>query len=122
MNGRLLTHGAAVVVLGALSAGCSSSAMRFEGLTDGLFTGSTENQRQIIRKSESQPFPGDAPVNGITQRSPISAANAPADLSGNTVQRSTLAPALAHSVAAAVFNPAANEDHTDADLLERYGT
>lgn len=33
-----------------------------------------------------------------------------------------LAPALAQSVAAAVFNPAANEDHTDADLLERYGT
>lgn len=83
-NGRNLTRSAAILMVGALTAGCSSSVSRFDDFTDGLFTGSTENQRQII--GENQPFPGDAaasvPVNGVSSQ--------PASGSGS-VQRSALA-------------------------------
>ncbi len=53
---RLLSRAAAVALVAGL-AGCSSDLTRFQ---DGLFTGSTANQRQIIRAPSSQPYPGDA--------------------------------------------------------------
>jgi murein DD-endopeptidase MepM/ murein hydrolase activator NlpD len=56
---RRLAQGAAILLLGGLVTGCSSDAMRFsdgEG-TDGIFTGATPNQRQIL--APDQPYPGD---------------------------------------------------------------
>ena len=56
------------MVAGA-AAGCSSQAMRFNGVDD-VFTSSTNNQRAIIDKQDAaQPYPGDvgvspAPVDG----------------------------------------------------------
>ena len=54
---RRLAHGAAVIIIGGLASGCSSDAMRFS-YTDGMFTGATSNQRQII--APNQPYPGDS--------------------------------------------------------------
>jgi murein DD-endopeptidase MepM/ murein hydrolase activator NlpD len=57
---RHLARGAALLLIGGLASGCSSDVMRFGG-TDGIFTASTPNQRQIIPPA-SQPFPGDENV------------------------------------------------------------
>ena len=53
---RALTRSAALILVGGLAAGCSSGVSRFT--TDGLFTGSTSNQRNIIR-NDNQPYPAD---------------------------------------------------------------
>jgi murein DD-endopeptidase MepM/ murein hydrolase activator NlpD len=100
-NGRNVTRSAAILFLGALSAGCSSSAMRFDDFTDGMFTSSTtSNQSQITSRAENQPYPGSlaAPATGITQ-----SALAPAPVS-TPIQRSALAPAVG---AAPASSPAA---------------
>ncbi len=55
---RKLARGAAVLVIGGLAAGCSSSASRFGGI-DSVFT-STTNQRQMIPPATS-PFLRTAP-------------------------------------------------------------
>lgn len=93
---RNLARSAAVVMVGALAAGCSSSASRFDDFYDNVITGSTANQRQIISKTENQPFPGDAmapaPVNGVAPQTISQSALAPIASSG-AIQRSTLAPA-----------------------------
>jgi murein DD-endopeptidase MepM/ murein hydrolase activator NlpD len=66
---RKLWHGAALLLVTGMTAGCSSQVTRFNGLDD-IFTGSTANQRQII-KNEGQPYPGDdgayaaAPVDSV---------------------------------------------------------
>ena len=57
-NERRLAHGAAIIILGGLASGCSSDAMRFTYGSDGMFTGATSNQRQII--APNQPYPGDS--------------------------------------------------------------
>ena len=67
-NGRNLARGCAVLVIAGAAAGCSSQAMRFNGVDD-VFTSSTNNQRAIINKQNvDQPYPGDsvapAPVDG----------------------------------------------------------
>ena len=67
-NGRILARGCAVLVIAGAAAGCSSQAMRFNGVDD-VFTSSTNNQRAIISKQNAdQPYPGDtvapAPVDG----------------------------------------------------------
>jgi len=60
-----VARNAAVVLLASTAAGCSSDVMRFD---DGLFTGSTQNQRSIIAPQASQqPYPGD--VAGVDNRS-----------------------------------------------------
>ena len=70
-NGRSLSQGAAVLLLAATAAGCSSQVARFGGGdgVDGIFTASTPNQRQIISRDEQQPYPAEtqvaaAPVDG----------------------------------------------------------
>ncbi|MBS3649632.1 peptidoglycan DD-metalloendopeptidase family protein [Pseudaminobacter sp. 19-2017] len=66
---RKLWHGAALLLVTGMAAGCSSQVTRFNGLDD-IFTGSTTNQRQII-KNEGQPYPGGdgayaaAPVDSV---------------------------------------------------------
>jgi murein DD-endopeptidase MepM/ murein hydrolase activator NlpD len=52
---RNLALGAAVIVIGGFTAGCSSDTARF---TDGLTTGST-GSRPVVSPPSSQPFPGD---------------------------------------------------------------
>jgi murein DD-endopeptidase MepM/ murein hydrolase activator NlpD len=96
-NERILLRGAAVLLLGGLTAGCSSSAMRFGDMTDGLFTGSTANQRQII--SNNQPYPGDqqAAASSSATRSAIQ----PVDVSAGQVSRSALPPVGSAPVATA---------------------
>lgn len=83
---RNLMRGAALVFAGGVLAGCSSGSSRFGGGVDDIFTGSTDNQRQIIRKAPvNQPFPGDiAAAQPASQLSPAPHAS---------VQRSALAPA-----------------------------
>ncbi len=67
-NSRNLARGCAVLMIAGAAAGCSSQAMRFNGVDD-VFTSSTNNQRAIINKQNvDQPYPGDtvapAPVDG----------------------------------------------------------
>ncbi|TIR43852.1 MAG: peptigoglycan-binding protein LysM, partial [Mesorhizobium sp.] len=45
-NGRNLARGCAVLMIAGAAAGCSSQAMRFNGVDD-VFTSSTNNQRAI---------------------------------------------------------------------------
>jgi murein DD-endopeptidase MepM/ murein hydrolase activator NlpD len=106
---RRLAHGAAILLLGGLVSGCSSDAMRFtyEGATDGTFTGSTPNQRQII--APDQPYPGDpvpvASVDGAHTGSVTRQAVTPEDLSAKPVTKTSLAPVPGTSVAAADSKP-----------------
>ncbi|TGP26276.1 MULTISPECIES: LysM peptidoglycan-binding domain-containing M23 family metallopeptidase [unclassified Mesorhizobium] len=72
-NGRNLARGCAVLMIAGAAAGCSSQAMRFNGVDD-VFTSSTNNQRAIINKQGAdQPYPGDtvapAPVDGTHTQS-----------------------------------------------------
>jgi murein DD-endopeptidase MepM/ murein hydrolase activator NlpD len=92
-NERILARSAALLMLGGLAAGCSSSAMRFGDATDGLFTGSTANQRQII--NDQQAYPGDNPTppNSTANRDAVQ----PVNVSGGAVSRGTLAPVAAAS-------------------------
>ncbi len=53
---HLLSRVAVLALVAGLASGCSSDVERFQ---DGLFTGSTDNQRQIIRPPANQPYPGD---------------------------------------------------------------
>ena len=50
---RRLAQGAAIIILGGLASGCSSDAMRFSYGSDGMFTGATSNQRQIIAPNQA---------------------------------------------------------------------
>lgn len=52
---RALLRGAAVLLVGAIAAGCSSDVMRFQ---DSIFTGSTNPDQRPA--PASQPYPGDA--------------------------------------------------------------
>ena len=61
-SGRQYSRFAAILAATTFLAGCSSGVTRFsEGIfTDDIFTGSTSNQRAIIRDQVNQPYPGDA--------------------------------------------------------------
>ena len=61
-NGRGLSRIAVIFATTTVLAGCSSGVTRFNEavFTDDLLTGSTANQRSIIRNDTRQPFPGDA--------------------------------------------------------------
>ena len=99
---RKLAHGAAVLLLAGMAAGCSSQVSRFGGGVDDVFTASTSNQRQILRH-ENQPFPGDqvaaAPVDGTYTGSTSRNAVKPVDLSSQKVARTELAPVAAAPIA-----------------------
>lgn len=101
---RNLARGAAVLLIGGLAAGCSSSVARFGGVDD-VFTASA-NQRAIIPPA-SQPYPGDQPIQAA--RVDTTAANRsaiqPVNVSNNAVGRSALPPA-GSQVAAAAPKPA----------------
>jgi murein DD-endopeptidase MepM/ murein hydrolase activator NlpD len=96
---RVLARGAAVLLLGGLTAGCSSSAMRFGGVTDGLYTGATDNQRAIINNNQ-QPYPGDVQTAGNRE------AVQPVDVSSGQVSKRSLPPVSSNQVAAVEPAPA----------------
>lgn len=104
-NQRVLARGAALVLLGGLTTGCSSGAMRFSDVTDGLFTGSTANQRAIIH---DQPYPGDRQT-AAGPAEPVQAAPA-----HGTVSRSSLPPAGAAPAASPASVAAASAEETPA--------
>lgn len=119
---RQFARSAAILVMGSLAAGCSSSSMRFSDGLDGVFTGSTANQREIIG-GNSQPYPGDstavasvaaAPTSPVTSSAlaPVAAngavgRNALPPVSSTPVASSAAAPALAPVSTARVESPAA---------------
>ncbi|TPN88541.1 LysM peptidoglycan-binding domain-containing protein [Mesorhizobium sp. CU2] len=113
-NSRNLARGCAVLMIAGAAAGCSSQAMRFNGVDD-VFTSSTNNQRAIIDKqSVDQPYPGDtsvapAPVDGshtqsVTRSSlePVTAQQLPPPAAPAAAKpmRTASAPALAPAPAA----------------------
>src|SRR6185369_6541517 len=107
VNQRRLAHGAAIFLIGGLVSGCSSDAMRFSYGSDGMFTGATPNQRQII--APNQPYPGDpvpaAAVDGSHTGSIAREAVTPVDLSAKPVTKSALAPVAGTKQAAADSKP-----------------
>ena len=105
---RRLAHGAAIAVIGGLASGCSSDVMRFSYGSDGMFTGATSNQRQII--APNQAFPGDSTVppsavDGSHTGSVARGAVKPVDLSPSPVSQAPLAPVAGTTVAAADSTP-----------------
>ncbi|TIQ32249.1 MAG: LysM peptidoglycan-binding domain-containing protein [Mesorhizobium sp.] len=111
-NGRNLARGCAVLMIAGAAAGCSSQAMRFNGVDD-VFTSSTNNQRAIINKQGvDQPYPGDtvAPVDGSHTQSvsrsslePVTSQQLPppsAPAAAAKPMRTASAPALAPAPAA----------------------
>ena len=104
---RRLAQGAAVIIIGGLASGCSSDAMRFSYGSDGMFTGATANQRQII--APNQAYPGDtvpaAAVDGSHTGSIAGEAIKPVDLSLSPVSHNSLAQVAGTTVAAADSEP-----------------
>ena len=110
-NGRGLSRFAAILAATTFLAGCSSGVSRFSEsvFTDDLMTGSTANQRSIIKSQAQQPFPGDnrvasAPVSASGQYGNSNERYATSAPSGG-IQRSSLPP-MASSQPAAVQQPA----------------
>ncbi len=101
---RRLAQGAAIIILGGLASGCSSDVMRFSYGSDGMFTGATSNQRQIIAPNQAlsrrQPVP-PAAVDGSHTGSVAREAVKPVDLSPSPVSHAPLAPVAGTTVAAA---------------------
>jgi len=54
-DARNLARSVAILVVAGTAAGCSSDVMRFE---DGLFTGSTQSQRNVAAAPATQAYPG----------------------------------------------------------------
>lgn len=108
----ILARGAALILVGGVAAGCSSGVSRF---TDDVFTGSTANQRSII-KNENQPFPGDvaqapaAPATPTYAESPARAAVEP-----QPVTRSALPPPTASAPVARAPEPVAKAEPVKVD-------
>ncbi|MDN2583788.1 peptidoglycan DD-metalloendopeptidase family protein [Aquibium sp. ELW1220] len=95
-NGRGLSRFAVIFATTTVLAGCSSGVTRFNEavFTDDLLTGSTANQRSIIRNDTRQPFPGDARTAAAPAAGPYG--NAPDRYAvaapAGGVQRSSLPP------------------------------
>src|SRR5262245_40437688 len=101
---RRLAHGAAIIFIGGLVSGCSSDAMRFSYDSDGMFTGATANQRQII--APNQPYPGDGPaVDGSHTGSVARQAVTPVDLAAKPIAKSALPPVAGTTNAPADAKP-----------------
>ncbi|WP_082766250.1 peptidoglycan DD-metalloendopeptidase family protein [Paramesorhizobium deserti] len=95
-----LMRNAAIIMIAGFGAGCSADTMRF---TDGIYTGSTSNQRQTISRPAAQPYPqpvAAAPQDGGYAGSVNRGAVTPVTQSAG-VQRSTLPPVSSAPVAAA---------------------
>lgn len=109
---RILERSAALVIVGGLTAGCSSGVSRF---TDGMFTGSTQNQRSIIR-ADNQPFPGDvakpAPVDGSHTGSVARAAVEPQPVTRSSLPPVQSAPAKPAPVPVQASAPALDKTPT----------
>jgi murein DD-endopeptidase MepM/ murein hydrolase activator NlpD len=101
---RRLAQGAAIFLLGGLASGCSSDAMRFSYDADGMFTGATANQRQII--APNQPYPGDAV--DVAATASVERQAAP---SSSPVTKSELAPVAGTTVAPRDSKPLVKLDH-----------
>ena len=100
---RIALRGAALAIIGSIAAGCSSGTQRFTDSS--LFTGSTPNQRAIIKAPDYQPYPGDLGVKpaisadygspsdytGSVNRTAVE----PVTLSPGGIERSTLPPVAA---------------------------
>lgn len=95
---RLLRN-AAIILIAGFGAGCSADTMRF---TDGIYTGSTSNQRSMINRPAAQPYPqaAAAPVDGGYTGSVNRGAVTPVTQGGG-VQRSNLPPVSSAPVASA---------------------
>lgn len=111
---RNLALGAAVIIIGGLTAGCSSDTSRF---TDGLTTGSTGG-RPVVSPPANQPFPGDM-GSGMNSSSPGSGVSQPAyGVSGGQrsnmgpVSSSSLPPVSSHDVGPAPVRRSARLDDT----------
>lgn len=101
---RRLVHGAAIIVIGGFVSGCSSDALRFTYGQDGMFTGATSNQKQIIKPD--QPFPGDSQALDSSSTGSINRqAVKPVDLAPKSVTKTELAPVAGAKVAAADSKP-----------------
>jgi murein DD-endopeptidase MepM/ murein hydrolase activator NlpD len=101
---RRLAHGAAIIVIGGLVSGCSSDAMRFSYDADGMFTGATTNQRQII--APNQPYPGNEPTLDSSHTGSVARqAVTPVDLGSKPVAKSALPPIAGTTSAPADSKP-----------------
>lgn len=109
-NGGHLVRFAALIAAGTFLAGCSSGVSRFQ---DGIFTGSTANQRAIIGAPAHQPYPGDVnrgatPVDAVYTGSVNRAAVTPVSVDNQPMQRAELPPVAAspEPVRVAAIEPA----------------
>ena len=84
-NERTLARGAAITLLGALAAGCSSNAMRFQDMVPTASTGSQQNYA-YAQAPAAQAYPGDAggtldnTYTGSVSRAPRGGPVPPADV------------------------------------------
>ncbi|RCS24241.1 LysM peptidoglycan-binding domain-containing protein [Phyllobacterium salinisoli] len=101
---RLLRN-AAIILIAGFGAGCSADTMRF---TDGIYTGSTSNQRSMLSRPTAQPYPqaaaSAAPVDGGYTGSVNRGAVTPVTQSA-AVQRNSLPPVSSAPVASASSQP-----------------
>ncbi|MFC7064969.1 cell division endopeptidase DipM [Brucella rhizosphaerae] len=96
---RLLRN-AAIVLVAGFGAGCSADTMRF---TDGLYTGSTSNQRVVQQQ----------PAGDVYASAPVAAAQ---PVSSGSVQRNSLPPVSSAPVAAAATH-AQNQVNQAQDMV-----
>lgn len=105
-SGRQYSRFAAILAATTFLAGCSSGATRFsEGIfTDDIFTGSTSNQRAIIRNQVDQPYPGDAQP--VAKTAPVAMSRSAVEpVTTGSVQRGSLPPAASVPVRTASAEP-----------------
>ncbi len=117
----VLKRGAALAILGALAAGCSTDVSRFSDTK--LFTGATPNQRQIIEKAPAnQPYPGDVSGPAATDDAYTGSINRralePVDLTRGNVRRSKLAPVMVDETRTRREATAVQKDRKSRSLLE----
>ncbi len=105
-SGRQYSRFAAILAATTFLAGCSSGVTRFsEGIfTDDIFTGSTSNQRAIIRDQVDQPYPGEA--QSVAAAAPVSMSRSAVEpVTTGNVERGSLPPAGSAPVRSASAEP-----------------
>lgn len=97
-NGRVLSRGAAMLIVGSLAAGCSSGVSRFGAGVDDIFTSSTAtpNQREIIRP-QAQTYPGNEVASAAPVDSTYTGSVSSGGAVGQPVSRSALPPVSSSS-------------------------